>query len=67
MSCALITKEAAPSVAFVHHRMQVILAPQQFDLWLTPDAQSEQIQRCHAVQARGFRRPPGLDRRRQQP
>lgn len=44
ISCALITKDAAPSVSFVHHRMPVILAPQQVDLWLSAGAHSEEIQ-----------------------
>lgn len=43
LSCALLTKAAAPSVGFVHHRMPVILAPEQFDLWLSPAPLVEQV------------------------
>lgn len=49
VSCALMTKEAAPSVAHVHHRMPVILAPEQFDLWLTPETPIEQVQSAIAL------------------
>ncbi|MCY1313856.1 SOS response associated peptidase (SRAP) [compost metagenome] len=43
LSCALLTKDAAPSVAQIHHRMPVILTPEQFTLWLSPDTSSEQV------------------------
>lgn len=33
-SCALLTKEAAPSVAHIHHRMPVILRADLYDAWL---------------------------------
>ena len=36
LSCALLTKEAAPSIAAIHHRMPVVLAPDQFEDWLGP-------------------------------
>ncbi len=44
LSCALMTKEAAPSVADVHHRMPVILKPEQFDAWLNPTTPASEIQ-----------------------
>lgn len=37
LSCALLTREAPPGpLASIHHRMPVILAPAQFDAWLSP-------------------------------
>lgn len=36
LSCALMTKEAAPSIAQVHHRMPVILQPEHEAAWLDP-------------------------------
>lgn len=44
MSCALMTKEAAPSISDIHHRMPVILAPDQFDAWLSPETSPEDVQ-----------------------
>lgn len=35
-SCALLTKDAAGPVAAIHHRMPVILAPEQWATWLSP-------------------------------
>ncbi|WP_277352233.1 SOS response-associated peptidase [Pseudomonas multiresinivorans] len=36
-SCALLTKEAEGLVSAIHHRMPVILSPQQWKTWLSPD------------------------------
>ncbi|MDH4585114.1 SOS response-associated peptidase [Pseudomonas sp. BN415] len=47
-SCALLTREAAPSIGAIHNRMPVVLAPEQFDLWLAPDTTDEQVQRAMA-------------------
>jgi len=33
-SCTIITTEAAPSIAFVHKRMPVIVQPEDYDAWL---------------------------------
>ncbi len=44
LSCALVTKDAAPSVADIHHRMPVILKPEQFDAWLNPATSANDIQ-----------------------
>ncbi|MDH4656021.1 SOS response-associated peptidase [Pseudomonas sp. BN606] len=54
VSCAMLTKEATPSVAFVHHRMPVILHPEQFDLWLSPSTKTEQVQGAIALSRRDF-------------
>ena len=35
-SCTLITTEANPALAPIHHRMPVILAPADYDAWLEP-------------------------------
>ncbi|HEJ1327439.1 SOS response-associated peptidase [Pseudomonas aeruginosa] len=58
ISCALLTKAAAPSVSFVHHRMPVILAPEQFDLWLAPNSRSEQVQNVIALSQADFAARP---------
>lgn len=35
-SCAVVTTEANQTLTPIHHRMPVILAPEDFDLWLDP-------------------------------
>jgi putative SOS response-associated peptidase YedK len=36
-SCTILTTEANELVGEIHHRMPVILAPEDYDLWLDPD------------------------------
>lgn len=36
LSCALLSKEAAPAIAGIHHRMPVVLPREHFDDWLDP-------------------------------
>ena len=36
LSCALLTREAAPAIASIHHRMPVVLAPSAYADWLAP-------------------------------
>lgn len=43
LSCALTTKAAAPSIASIHHRMPVVLHPQQFADWMNPDTSAEAV------------------------
>jgi putative SOS response-associated peptidase YedK len=43
VSCALLSKEAAPSIAAIHHRMPVVLSPEQYDTWLSPGASESDI------------------------
>ncbi|MFC5694640.1 SOS response-associated peptidase family protein [Pseudomonas sp. GCM10022186] len=43
LSCELLTKQAVGPVSAVHHRMPVILAPEQFDLWLSPDTRANPV------------------------
>ncbi|MBM7061884.1 SOS response-associated peptidase [Pseudomonas sp. UL073] len=37
VSCALLTREAVPSIHAIHPRMPVVLAPHQFERWLADD------------------------------
>ncbi|HMB75542.1 MAG TPA: SOS response-associated peptidase [Kiloniellaceae bacterium] len=37
-SCCIVTTEASPDLAEIHHRMPVILAPAGYDDWLDPQA-----------------------------
>jgi putative SOS response-associated peptidase YedK len=43
MSCALLTKEAAPSIANIHQRMPVVLAPQQYSAWLASTTTAQEV------------------------
>ena len=52
LSCALLSKEAAPSISAIHHRMPVILAGQQIAAWLDRDTSAHEVQRLIA-NARG--------------
>ncbi|WP_313117982.1 SOS response-associated peptidase [Ectopseudomonas guguanensis] len=54
LSCALLTKEAAGPVAAIHHRMPVILAPEQFDLWLSPASSLDQAMAVIAASRQDF-------------
>lgn len=38
-SCTIIVTDADPSIATIHNRMPLCLAPAQFDAWLDPDLQ----------------------------
>jgi putative SOS response-associated peptidase YedK len=44
VTCALMTKEAAPPISEIHHRMPVILAPDQFGAWLSPETKPDDVQ-----------------------
>ena len=39
LTCALLTRDAAPSVSMIHNRMPVVLPGAMFDSWLNPDVQ----------------------------
>lgn len=58
LSCALLTKDAAGPVASIHHRMPVILAPEQFDLWLSASTGSEQVHSAIALSREDFEAYP---------
>ena len=36
LSCALLSKAAAPGISSIHHRMPVVLRPEDADVWLDP-------------------------------
>jgi putative SOS response-associated peptidase YedK len=40
-TAAIVTTEASPSIAHIHDRMPVILAPDAFDFWLDPKVDPE--------------------------
>ena len=40
-TAAIITTEASPDVAHIHHRMPVVVPPDAFDLWLDPHVDAE--------------------------
>lgn len=43
VSCALLTKEAAPSIREIHPRMPVVLAPEHFAAWLSASTTKEEV------------------------
>ena len=43
VSCALLSKDAAPSISAIHHRMPVVLSPEQCEAWLSPTASAQDI------------------------
>ena len=44
LSCALLTREAdAEHLASIHHRMPVVLRPDQFDAWLAVDTAADTV------------------------
>jgi putative SOS response-associated peptidase YedK len=44
LSCAVLTKQAAASIADIHHRMPVVLRPEHFNEWLDPATDADRIQ-----------------------
>ena len=43
LTCALMSKAAAPSITAIHHRMPVVLAPAQYDAWLDPATSANEV------------------------
>lgn len=43
ISCALLSREAAPSIAAIHHRMPVVLRPEHYAAWLSPSTSAEEV------------------------
>lgn len=37
LSCALLSKAAAPGIVHIHDRMPMVLKPEHFDAWLDPN------------------------------
>ncbi|MBO3274116.1 SOS response-associated peptidase [Pseudomonas schmalbachii] len=54
LSCALLTRDSAGPVAAIHHRMPVILAPEQWSLWLSPSTPPEQVHSAIALSRTNF-------------
>lgn len=48
LSCALLTKPAAPDIAFIHPRMPVVLKPDRYAAWLDPDTPPGEVQQLIA-------------------
>lgn len=42
-SCAIVTTDANELVAKIHNRMPVIVPPEAYDLWLSPDAREIEL------------------------
>ncbi len=45
-SFVILTRPAAPEIAFIHDRMPVILPQSDMDLWLSPSADVEELLQC---------------------
>ncbi len=43
LSCALLTREALPSISAIHARMPVVLAAEQFESWLSPELSTQEV------------------------
>ncbi|HET9438689.1 MAG TPA: SOS response-associated peptidase [Longimicrobiales bacterium] len=43
-TCTILTTTPAPAIAAIHDRMPVMLRPEQYDLWLQPDADTAALQ-----------------------
>jgi putative SOS response-associated peptidase YedK len=43
VSCALLSRAAAPSIAGIHDRMPVVLPPASFEPWLAPELNAEDV------------------------
>lgn len=48
MSCALLSRAAAPAIAEIHPRMPVVLHPRQFAAWLDPATPADKVERMIA-------------------
>ncbi len=43
LSCALLSREAAPAIAGIHHRMPVVVQPGDYDSWLAAGTSAAQV------------------------
>jgi len=43
VSCALLTREAAPAIREIHSRMPVVLAPENFAAWLSASTTNQEV------------------------
>lgn len=51
LTCALLTRNAAPSAAMIHNRMPVVLLGAMYDSWLDPDVQNSEDVRAVVARA----------------
>lgn len=56
---AILTRQAVPEVAWVHDRMPVVLAPEDYSAWLDPDTPRPELERVLAES-----RPDAIETRR---
>jgi putative SOS response-associated peptidase YedK len=54
LSCALLSKAAAPGIVLIHDRMPVVLKPEHFDAWLDPTKSGADVQEIIADSRNGF-------------
>ena len=54
LSCALLSKAAAPSMAYIHHRMPVVLRPEDAGAWLDPKTPISECTRLVAEARQDF-------------
>ena len=54
LSCALLTKEAAPSVSHIHTRMPVVLVPEQYSAWLASTTTAQEVSELIADSRKDF-------------
>lgn len=67
LTCAIITRDAAPALAHIHPRMPVILQPEAWHRWLTPERRPPeeigQLLQAHAVlEAESWTVSPAVNR-----
>jgi len=43
LSCALLSKQAAPDIANIHHRMPVVVEPERYETWLSAESQVAEV------------------------
>jgi putative SOS response-associated peptidase YedK len=58
LSCALLSKQAAGAIASIHHRMPVVLAPDQQAAWLQADTSASDVQQLIAHASEDLRGHP---------
>ena len=54
LSCALLSKAAAPGIVHIHDRMPVVLKPEHFDAWLDPNTPGPEVQEIIADSQSNF-------------
>lgn len=58
LSCALLTRPAAPAIAAIHDRMPVVLAPAGYEPWLAPGQSAEALSQLVAQARADFQGYP---------